>query len=110
MAGMTWLVLKMASWVVHALVVMASVAAVSRGNPRNSLPRALLVTFLVALLVTPFAWFWFMIIPGIIAMIAWFVVYAFAYDIGMGQAFAAGLVQVALGLLVDFLLPPHLHY
>jgi len=110
MAAMTWLVLKIASWVVHALVVMASVGAVSKGNPRNTLPRALLVTFLVALLVTPFAYFWFLLIPGIIALVAWFVVYAFAYDIGMGQAFAAGLVQVALGLLVDFLLPPHLHY
>ena len=110
MASMTWLVIKIASWVVHAIVVMLSVGAVSPKNPRNTLPRALLVTFLVALLVTPFAYFWFLLIPGIIALIAWFVVYAFAYDIGMGQAFAAGLVQVALGLLVDFLLPPHLHY
>lgn len=108
MAAMTWLILKIASWVLHAAVVMASVGAVSKGNPRNTLPRALLVTVLVALLVTPFAWFWFLLIPGIIAMVAWFVVYAFAYDIGIGQAFAAGLVQVALGVLVDMVLPPHL--
>ncbi len=107
---MYWLALKIASWLVHAVVVMASVGAVSKGNPRNTLGRALLVTFLVALLVTPFAWFWFLLVPGIIAMIAWFIVYTIAYDIGVGQAFVAGLVQVALGLLVDWMLPPHLHY
>lgn len=107
---MTWLALKIASWLLHALVVMASVAAVSKDNRNNTLPRALLVTFLVALLVTPFAYFWFLLIPGIIALIAWFAVYTLAYDIGLVQAFAAGLVQVALGLLVDYLLSPRLHY
>jgi hypothetical protein len=101
---MTWLALKIASWLLHALVVMASVGAVSKGNKENTLPRALLVTFLVAVLVTPFAWFWWLLIPGIIAMFAWFAVYTIAYDIGFGQAFAAGVVQVALGLLVDWLL------
>ena len=107
---MTWLAIKIASWLVHALVVMLSVGVVSKGNRSNTLPRALLVTFRVALLVTPFAYFWFLLIPGIIAMIAWFLVYTLAYDIGMGQAFAAGLVQVVLGLCVDYFLPPHLHY
>jgi len=102
---MTWLALKIATWLVHAAVVMASVSVVSKDNGRNTLPRALLVTFLVALLVTPFAYFWWLVVPGIIAMIAWFIVYTLAYDIGMGQAFAAGLVQVALGLIVDWLLP-----
>jgi hypothetical protein len=101
---MTWLALKIASWVLHALVVMASVGVVSKANPNNTLPRALLVTFLVAVLVTPFAYFWFLLIPGIIALIAWFAVYTLAYDIGVGQAFAAGLLQVALGVLVDWLL------
>lgn len=101
---MTWLVLKIASWVVHALVVMASVAAVSKSNRNNTLGRALLVTLLVAVLVTPFAYFWILLIPGIIAVIAWFVVYTMAYDIGVLQAFVAGLVQVALGVLVDYLL------
>src|SRR5438093_9191490 len=107
---MSWLALKLSSWLIHALVVMVSVAAVSKGNPKNTLPRALLVTFLVALLVTPFAWFWFLLVPGIIAMVAWFAVYTIAYDIGVGQAFVAGLVQVALGLLVDWLLPGRLTY
>ena len=107
---MTWLALKIASWVVHALVVMASVGLVSPGNKNNTLPRALFVTFLVALLVTPLAYFWPLVIPGIIALIAWFAVYTLAYDIGVGQALAIGLVQVALGVLVDYLLPPHLHY
>ncbi len=102
---MTWLVLKIGSWVLHAIVVMASVGAVSKGNPRNTLGRALLVTVLVAILVTPFADFWFFLVPGIIALVAWFIVYTVAYDIGFGQAFVAGLVQVALGVLVDLLLP-----
>ena len=105
---MPWLALKISSWLIHALVVMVSVGAVSKGNRKNTLPRALLVTFLVALLVTPFAWFWFLLVPGIIALVAWFLVYTVAYDIGFGQAFAAGLVQVALGLFVDYLLPPHM--
>jgi hypothetical protein len=104
---MTWLALKLSSWLLHALVVMVSVGAVSKGNPKNTLPRALLVTVLVALLVTPFAWFWFLLVPGIIALVAWFLVYNLAYDIGFGQAFAAGLVQVALGLFVDYMLRPH---
>ncbi len=69
---MDWLALKVASWLIHALVVMVSVAAVSPRNPKNTLPRALLVTFLVAVVVTPFAWFWFLIIPGVIALVAWF--------------------------------------
>ena len=101
---MTWLVLKIASWVLHAVVVMLSVGAVSKGNPNNTLPRALLVTVLVALLVTPFAYFWFLLVPGLIALVAWFAVYTIAYDIGVGQAFAAGLVQMVLGLLVDWAL------
>ncbi len=39
-------------WVIHAVVVMISVAMVSPRNPSNTLPRALLVTVLVAVLVT----------------------------------------------------------
>jgi hypothetical protein len=105
---MTWPALKVLSWLLHAALVMASVAAVSPNNPKNTLPRALLVTFLVAVLVTPFAYFWFLLIPGLIALVAWFLVYSLAYDIGFGQAFAAGLVQMALGLLVDWLLPGRL--
>jgi len=106
---MNWIVLKLASWLIHALVVMVSVGAVSAKNPKNTLPRALLVTFLVAVVVTPFAWFWFLLIPGVIALVLWFVIYTVAYDIRFGQAFAAALVQVVLGLFVDYLLPPHMY-
>ena len=102
---MTWLALKIASWLLHALLVMVSVAVVSRGNRRNRLGRALLVTFLVGLLVTPFAYFWFLLVPGLIALVAWLAVYTIAYDIGIVQALLAGLVQVALGALVDAALP-----
>ena len=105
---MTWLALKIATWVLHGLLVMASVAVVSKGNKNNTLGRALLVTVLVAILVTPFAWAWFLLVPGIIALIAWWLVYSFAYDIGFAQALVAGLVQVALGVVVDLLLPGRL--
>jgi hypothetical protein len=101
---MHWLALKLASWVLHAIVVMISVGAVSKGNRNNTLPRALMVTFLVAILVTPFAYFWFLLIPGLIALVAWTIVYTVAYDIGVGQALAAGLVQFALEVLIDWLL------
>jgi hypothetical protein len=106
---MPWLFYKLVSWVVHACVVMISVGAVSPGNRSNTLPRALLVTVVVAVVVTPFAWFWWLLIPGIIAFIAWFAVYSMAYGIGFLQAIAAGLVQMALEVAVDYLLPPHLH-
>jgi putative membrane protein len=93
--------LLIARWVVHALVVWASVALVSPGNPRNTIGRALLVTFLVALVVTPFAWFWFLVIPAIIAFICWVIVYTAAYGIGFLQAIAVGIVQAGIGYLVD---------
>ena len=88
-------------WVVHAAVVMASVAIVSSGNRSNTLGRALLVTLMVAVLVTPFAWFWFLFVPGIIALIAWWLVYSFAYGIGLFQSLGAGILQVVIGALVD---------
>jgi hypothetical protein len=90
-------------WLVHACLVMASVGIVSPDNRHNTLGRALLVTVLVAVLVTPFAWIWFLVIPGIIALVAWFLVYSFAYGIGFFQSLLAGLLQAALGAAVDLL-------
>lgn len=91
-------------WLIHAVVVMGAVALVSPRNPRNTLPRALLVTLIVALVVTPFAFFWFLLIPGVIALICWIVVFVVAYDIGIGQSIAVGIVQAAIGFLVDLFL------
>src|SRR3979409_1678780 len=96
--------LLIARWVVHALVVWASVALVTPGNPRNTIGRALLVTFLVALIVTPFAFFWFLVIPAIIAFICWVIVYTTAYGIGFFQPLSVGTVQAGMGVLVDVLL------
>jgi predicted Co/Zn/Cd cation transporter (cation efflux family) len=93
----------LARWFVHAVVVWASVALVTPRNPSNTIARALLVTFLVALIVTPFAWFWFLIIPAIIAFVCWVVVYTAAYGIGFFQAIAVGIVQAAIGYAVDVL-------
>jgi len=91
-------------WLIHGIVVMGSVALVSPGNPRNTLPRALLVTVIVALVVTPFALFWFLVIPGVIALICWILVFVIAYDIGIGQAIAVGIAQAAIGFVVDLFL------
>jgi hypothetical protein len=91
-------------WLIHAIVVMGAVALVSPKNPRNTLTRALVVTVIVALVVTPFAFFWFLLIPGIIALICWIIVFVAAYDIGIGQAIAVGIVQAAIGFLVDLFL------
>ena len=98
-----WLVVKLVSWLIHALIVMASVSVVSPGNRDNTLGRALLVTALVALVVTPFTYFWWLVIPGLIALFAWWIVYKFAYGIGFFRSLLAGLVQSLLGLLVDYL-------
>ncbi|MFL5368520.1 MAG: hypothetical protein ACJ78W_18955 [Myxococcales bacterium] len=95
--------LLLARWFVHALVVWASVGLVTPGNPSNTIGRALLVTFLVALIVTPFAWFWFLLIPAIIAFVCWVIVYTAAYGIGFLQAIAVGIVQAGIGYLVDAL-------
>jgi hypothetical protein len=91
-------------WLIHGVVVMGAVALVSPKNPRNTLTRALVVTVIVALVVTPFAFFWFLLIPGVIALICWIVVFVAAYDIGIGQAIAVGIVQAAIGFLVDLFL------
>ncbi|HWE24749.1 MAG TPA: hypothetical protein VG496_12505 [Myxococcales bacterium] len=91
-------------WLIHAVVVMGAVALVSPKNPRNNLTRALLVTLIVALIVTPFAFFWFLIVPGLIALVCWIVVFVTAYDIGIGQAIAVGIVQAAIGFVVDLFL------
>ena len=91
-------------WLIHAIVVMGSVGLVSPKNPRNTLTRALVVTVIVALIVTPFAFFWFLLIPGIVALICWIIVFVTAYDISFGQAIAVGIVQTAIGFLVDLFL------
>jgi putative membrane protein len=98
---MTPLAALLARWVVHALVVWASVGLVTPGNPRNTVGRALLVTVLVAIVVTPFAFFWFLVIPAIIAFLCWVIVYTAAYGIGFFQAIAVGIVQAVIGYLVD---------
>src|SRR5438105_1950102 len=97
-----WLMVKLVSWLIHALIVMASVSVVSPNNPRNTLGRALLVTVLVAILVTPFGLVWWLILPGLIALFAWWIVYKFAYDIGLFRALGAGLVQALIGAIVDW--------
>lgn len=91
-------------WLVAAVVTMASVRLVAEKNPRNTLARALLVTAVVACVVTPVMWLWFLIVPALVGVVAWFLVYRLAYGLKTGQAFAVGVVQAALAFLVDLLL------
>ena len=100
---MTPFVVLLVRWLVHAAVVMLSVAIVSQGNRANTLGRALLVTLIAAVLVTPFAFFWFLLIPGLIALVVWWLVYAFAYGLGPLQAFGAGVLQAIIGVVIDHL-------
>src|SRR5438876_12436830 len=97
-----WLTVKLVSWLIHALIVMASVAVVSPGNKDNTLGRALIVTLLVAVFVTPFSFVWWLIFPGLIALLLWWMVYKFAYGIGLFRALGAGIVQALIGALVDW--------
>lgn len=96
-------------WILAAIITMVAVGAVTPDNHDNTLPRALGVTAVVALLVMPFMWMWFLVIPALIGMIAWFFVYRLAYGVKTGQAFAIGLVQVVVSFLVDWLLIGKLH-
>lgn len=98
---MTWLAVLLLRWIVHAAVVMISVSIVSSGNPNNTLGRAMLVTVLVGILVTPFAFFWFLLIPGLIALFAWWLVYWLAYGLGPFQSLLAGLLQALIGAAID---------
>ena len=91
-------------WIVAAIITMVAVGAVTPENKDNTLPRALGVTAIVALLVTPFMWMWFLLIPAIVGVIAWFLVYRIAYGVRTGQAIAVGIVQAGVSFLVDWLL------
>ncbi len=97
-------------WIISAGVTMAAVGLVSPGNSGNTFMRALGVTAIVALLVTPVMYFWFLFIPGIVALIAWFLIYRFAYNLGFLHAFVVGIVQAALAWGIDvFLVRGRLH-
>ena len=101
---MTALTVLLVRWLIHAVIVMSEVRLVSAKNPRITRTRSLIVTLIVALVVTPFAFFWFLIVPGLIALVCWILVFVIAYDIGIGQAVAVGIVQAAIGFLVDLFL------
>ncbi len=94
------------SWIVKSIIVMLSVSAVSPKSPENTLPRALVVSLLVAVLVHPFTGMIgiLLIVPALLALVLWTFIYALAYGIGPFRSFTAGLVQAALGFLLELLL------
>src|SRR5437870_9679056 len=98
---MDWLLAALLHWLVAAAVTMAAVRVVTPGNPHNSLTRALAVTFLVAMLVTPLTgWLAIFLLPLLIAAVAWFAIYMIAYELGPLQALGVGLLQTAIGWLM----------
>lgn len=102
---MTWLAAALIRWLVSAAVTMAAVRFVAPGNPRNTLTRALGVTFLVALLVTPLTgWLAILIVPLLIAAVAWFALFMIAYDLGPLQALGVGILQTLIGWLIGLVL------
>src|SRR5882672_3845302 len=98
---MNWLVVALVRWLLQALVTVVAVRVVTPGNPRNTVVRALGVTFLVGLLVTPLTgWLAILIVPLLVGMVAWFAIYMIAYDLGPLQAVGVGLLQTVIGWLV----------
>src|SRR2546423_885234 len=108
---MSWFLAILIHWLVSAAVTMAALRVVTPGNAHNTLVRALGVTFLVAILVTPLTgWLAFFLLPLLIAAAAWFAIYMIAYDLGPLQALGVGLIQTVIGWLVGvvvkLLVPP----
>ncbi len=102
---MSWLVAVLVRWFVHAAVTFAAVRAVTPNNPANTLARGLLVTFLVAILVTPLTgWLAIFLVPLLIAFVAWIAIYMLAYQLGPLQAVGVGIVQVLIGWAIGLLL------
>jgi hypothetical protein len=100
---MSWLIAGLIRWLVSAVVTMAAVRVVTPANPRNTLSRAMGVTFLVAILVTPLTW-WLpaiLILPFLVGMVAWFAIFMIAYNLGPLQAAGVGLLEVLIGWLVS---------
>ncbi len=87
-------------WVVHAAVNVAAVRVVSPGNPRNTLGRALAVTAVAAVVVTPFTWMAIFILPLLVAAVLWFLIYWLAYGLGPLQSIGVALLQAVIGWLV----------
>ena len=102
---MTWVVTGVIRWLVSAAVTYAAVRTVTPNNPDNTLGRALLVTLLVAVFVTPLTgWLAIFLVPLLIAAVAWFAIYMLAYGLGPLQALGVGILQTLIGWVVGLVL------
>ena len=101
---MNWFIGILVHWVVQAAVTMIAVRVVTPDNSRNTLARALAVTLVVAVVLTPLTWLAILILPLIVAAILWFAIFMMAYGLGPLQAFGVGLMQVLVGWGVSLLL------
>jgi putative membrane protein len=101
---MSYLLGALVRWLIAAAVTYAAVRVVTPGNPSNTLGRALLVTALVTLLLTPLTWFAILIVPLVVAFIAWMLIFMLAYGLGPVQAIGVGLLEIVIGWGVNVLL------
>jgi putative membrane protein len=101
---MSYLLGALVRWLIAAAVTYAAVRVVTPGNPSNTLGRALLVTALVTLLLTPMTWFAILIVPLVVAFIAWMVIFMLAYGLGPLQAIGVGLLEIIIGWGVNVVL------
>ena len=103
---MSFPLVPLVSWVVQSLVTVGAVATVSKNNPSNTLPRAMLVTLVVTVIGALFINFVaaVFIVPLLLGVVLWFVVYMGASGLGPLQALGVGVMQVVIGWLVSLVL------
>jgi len=93
-------------WLIAAGVTMAAVGVVNKGNPANTLGRALSVTLVVTLISLVFMNILakILLVPFLIGIVLWFAVFMTAYGLGPLQAFGVGLLQALIGWAVSLAL------
>lgn len=89
-----------------AAVLWLGVAWVSRGNPHNTIGRAVLVSLVLtaAHVLTGGFWLHLLVIPWLVYAAIWLVVIVAAYGLGLGQALLLAFALVLLSWLASRLL------
>ncbi|HTT70695.1 MAG TPA: hypothetical protein VMG32_05685 [Anaeromyxobacteraceae bacterium] len=90
---------------VSAVVLMLSVAWVERGNPSNTLGRAVLVSLLLAFLsyVTLARFLWFLLVPWLLYACVWLATIMGAYGLSFPSALLLAIALTFLNFLVSLL-------
>ncbi|HUK67130.1 MAG TPA: hypothetical protein VLV17_09920 [Anaeromyxobacteraceae bacterium] len=90
---------------VSALVLMAAVAWVTPGNPRNTLARAVLVSLFLAFAsyVTLARFLWVLLVPWLLYACIWLATIMMAYGLFFFSALLLALALTFLSFLVSLL-------